>query len=68
MSTRLSGGGAIHQRDVITPKLINNIIRDDRPRITPVVKSCKGVPGYGLSPSSTNRPQQFSREKMVTNM
>lgn len=51
---------------MITPKLIISRIIDERAKITPVVKSWNGVPGYGLSPSNTNSPQQLSSEKTVT--
>lgn len=38
-STLLSGGGAIHHFDVITPKLIKSKINDESPRMTPEINS-----------------------------
>lgn len=67
-STRLSGGGAMHHFDVITPKLITSKINDDSARMTPDVISCNGDPGYGTSQNKTNNPQQFSNENTVTKM
>lgn len=56
----------MHHFEPMTPRLIISKINDDRARITPVVKSWNGVPGYGFNPSKTKNPQQLSNEKIVT--
>lgn len=58
----------MHHLDVMTPKLMMSNVSDDKPRMTPVVRSCNGVPGYGLITSRATKAQQFSSENTVTRM
>lgn len=56
---RLSGGGARHNLDEITPRLIKRRINDDNASEIPVVTSCRGVPFVGRIINNSTREQQF---------
>lgn len=65
---RLSGGGARHNLDDITPRLIKSRINDDNANEIPVVTSCSGVPLTGLMNNKSTSAQQFIIAKIVSIM
>lgn len=63
---RLSGGGARHNLDEITPRLIKSKINDDKANEMPVVTSCNGVPLTGCRMSKRTSAQQFIIANIVS--